>query len=336
MFKKYYWIILLILLLFVFSSYVFGETINFPTRDIALVCPFRVGGGYDIQLRGLAPYIEKYLPKDRNVIVQNYEGGGGIVAAHHVWTTKSDGHVILQWGLVPCMTSEIIYPKDVQYKTTEFQWLGQYAFDIKGVMINPNLPVENWQELKEYNKNHKFRWATTGRGGPAHCEALVFIEEADLDVNFIHYPGSSSAQAGFARDEADVIILSLPTCVRWMNSEDAKFFLIIDDERHHWVPDVPTGLEIGIPKEIFSNITDSPLIGTPRALAVTSGTPKEITNLLREVFWKAVNDSEYKEWCEKTKNQWLPIKGEEFQRWVEKSFTELKGIEEELKKISEK
>jgi len=334
MFRKSWWVVFLIFPLVAFSSCVFGEAVDFPTRDIILICPFKAGGGYDIQLRGLAPYFEKHLPGDKNVIVQNVEGGGGIVAAHHVWAAKPDGHIILQWGLVPCMTSEVIYSEDVRYKTTEFQWLGQYAFDIKGLLINPNLPVKDWKDLIEYNKTHKLRWATTGRGGPAHSEALVVVEEAGFNVDFIHYPGSSGAQAGFARGEADAIVLSLPTCIRWMKSGDAKFFLIFDDKRHHWAPDVPTGLEIGMPEDVFWSIVNSPLIGTPRALAVSPGTPKEIVRLLRKVFWEAVNDPGFKEWCEKTKNQWVPVEGEEFQRWVEKSFAQLKGMEDKLKKIA--
>ena len=44
-----------------------APVVNFPTKDINLIVIFRAGGGYDIQARMIAPFLEKYLPNKVNI-----------------------------------------------------------------------------------------------------------------------------------------------------------------------------------------------------------------------------------------------------------------------------
>lgn len=288
-----------------------NSSTDYPKRNIVIIVPYSPGGGFDTQARGIAPYLEKHLPNKVNVIIKNMPGAGGLVAAHHVWGSKPDGYKIYQSVVAGALISQYLNPKEVSYRMEKFEWIGQYQKDIRAVAVNPKLPIHNWKDLLEFSKKQPVLFGTPGLGSAPYKESKLISKITGIPIDLVNYPGSSACQAGMARGEIQAINLNFNSLMRW--GDDCRIIFIWDDERHPMIPDIPTAVEAGFPKDAYRKIMDLPVIGTPRAFAVAPGTPQEILTVLRKAFMQAMNDPGYKAWIKKAKQIYGPIvSGENF------------------------
>src|SRR5437773_8998977 len=72
---------------------------SFPARNISIIVPFKPGGGFDLQARMLAPFLEKYLPNKIHVAIENVSSAGGKMAAVQLGRSRPNGYTIGLIGL---------------------------------------------------------------------------------------------------------------------------------------------------------------------------------------------------------------------------------------------
>ena len=61
-------------------------------KTVRMVVGFSAGGGFDVYSRAIARHINKHLPGNPTVIVENMTGAGSLVAANHIFkVAKPDG-----------------------------------------------------------------------------------------------------------------------------------------------------------------------------------------------------------------------------------------------------
>jgi tripartite-type tricarboxylate transporter receptor subunit TctC len=69
-----------------------GESVSFAGKRIEMIVPFAPGGGSDVYMRALQPFLEKHLPGKPTIIVRNIPGARGIPGANQFQAkAKPDG-----------------------------------------------------------------------------------------------------------------------------------------------------------------------------------------------------------------------------------------------------
>ena len=64
-------------------------------RQVAIICGFQPGGGYDAYARLLARHIGRHIPGNPSVVVQNMDGAGSVRSSNYVYVNAAkDGSVI--------------------------------------------------------------------------------------------------------------------------------------------------------------------------------------------------------------------------------------------------
>lgn len=305
---------------------------DFPTEDVRLVVPFSPGGGYDTQARIIAPYLEKHLPNDVNVVVDNIPGGDGIQGPQQVFNADPDGHLILQAGVNSLLIAQFLNPDVITFDMTEFEWIGQYQRDLRGIAISNDLDVETWDDLMALAEEAPLRTGGTGAGAPPTTEATALSQLAGFDINIIDYDGSSGVQAAFARGELDMAIVNYTSILRWVDEGDARLFAVISNQRGGFAPDTPTVVEAGMDQALLDRILELPVIGQPRMLAAPPGTPEPILTVLRDAFQAAMEDPEYIAQLEEQGEIYDPLFGEDAAAVVDRTAA---SIEEEADLINE-
>jgi tripartite-type tricarboxylate transporter receptor subunit TctC len=58
----------------------------FTGKQITLIVPSGVGGGYDLYGRFLARFLGKHIPGNPTIVVKNMPAAGGIGAANHLYS----------------------------------------------------------------------------------------------------------------------------------------------------------------------------------------------------------------------------------------------------------
>ena len=307
---------------------------KFPENDIIAVCQFGAGGGNDVQMRAIAPYMKKYLPNNVNVVVENRTGGGGIVATNYVWNTKADGYTLLQAQMGTMLVQELTND-EIEFKNEAFEWLCIYSFDDLVIVVRPDFPANNWEELLEYSKNNDLKIGTAGAGSNTHMQAALFMEVTGLPGNLVHYSdGTAGVIGGFGRGEIDMYIFSVGTqSISAVENGNVRNFCVISDKENEYLPNIPTLTEIGLPEDVVEELLACPLVGAPRGIAAPPDTPAEIVVVLDSALQEALNDPELVEWAQANKLNWTIMNAEETQQWVQQGQNNMLAYEDLLLKV---
>ena len=310
------------------------DTQGYPNRDITIYCQFGAGGGNDVQLRAIAPYLQKYLPGNVNVVVDNKTGGGGIVASNYVWASRPDGYTLMQ-AQMGTMLVQQMYSREITFDNNEFTWLGIYAFDKSVLVVRPNLPVSNWAELVAYSKSNRIRFATAGAGSNTHVQAAMFLGATGLEANLVHYSdGTAGVIAAFGRGEVDMYIFSLGNqSIAAEKNGSVRTLCLLQESRSDFIPETPTLSEIGVPSDLVEQILANPIISAPRGFVGPKNMPSSVRNILDEAFSKALNDPEMVKWGKTNMLSWEPLNAEETQKWVSRNLISLTNYKDLINEI---
>lgn len=310
-------------------------SIDFPKsgNEITLVCPFTAGGGYDLQLRAIAPYWSKYLGVP--VVVVNEGGGGGITGAQSVWASEPDGYTLLQAPVTNWLVVQIQEPDAIAFRLSKFEWIGQYQEDVRGLAVNPSLGVKTWDDLVELSKDRPLRYGSPGIGSAIYNEGALLEEVSGIKLDHVIYAGTNEMRGAFARNEIDISSIVYTTLIPWAKDGDVDIACVMSDERQKYVEDVPTGQEFGMPDNILEDFVFSPLMGTSRGVVAPPETPEEILTVLRDTFMQAITDKEYVASLEKQQLLHHPMEGAEYAEYVKELEVKMEKMEDFLNKIQQ-
>ncbi|HSR55545.1 MAG TPA: hypothetical protein VLN73_04860, partial [Alphaproteobacteria bacterium] len=108
-----------------------------------------VGGGYDTIGRAIARFMDKHIPGEPRIIVQNVPGGGSLRMMNQIYNTgKKDGS---EFGLgssgMP--TTPLLNPKAVKYDPQKLLWIGSPTKLVEILMVSDKSPVQTLDEIYE-------------------------------------------------------------------------------------------------------------------------------------------------------------------------------------------
>jgi tripartite-type tricarboxylate transporter receptor subunit TctC len=96
-------------------------------KQITMLVPSGVGGGYDLYGRFLARHIGKHIPGNPTVVVRNLPGAGGILAANNLYQIAApDG---LTMGILQntITLNQLAKTPSVKFDARKFTWIGNMS-----------------------------------------------------------------------------------------------------------------------------------------------------------------------------------------------------------------
>jgi tripartite-type tricarboxylate transporter receptor subunit TctC len=98
-----------------------GQKVDFSGQRVDVIVPFAPGGGSDVYARSIAPYLQKHLPGNPNVVIRNVPGGGAIVGANQFQArAKPDGlHAIVSG--VSNLSSALFERSKIQFQIDKWE-----------------------------------------------------------------------------------------------------------------------------------------------------------------------------------------------------------------------
>ena len=176
--KATLWVILLLLL---GSCAQQKDAGSFPARNISIIVPFKPGGGFDLQARMLAPFLEKYLPNKIHVVIENVSGAGGKMAAVQLGRSGPNGYTIGLIGLesIAFMRATGQLADDPQ----NWSWLGQLGSEPLLVAASTRSGLKSPADMKSKN----FRFGVTSEMLPS---AAILCRAIGAKFQPVHFDGS--------------------------------------------------------------------------------------------------------------------------------------------------
>ncbi len=213
-------------------------------RPIRIIAVGTAGATADILARTVGDALSRSLKQP--VIVENKPGAGGAVAMDAFLKAPADGHTYLL--AISALVSELPYtfrPKYDPFKDIKpLADLGGFGVVLVG---NAKLPPRNLAEMVTYVKAHKgeVNIASYSPGTMSHVLGLRFNQLAGLDMNIVHYNGSTPGLVDVMGGNVQFMMDAPVTSIPLIKSGKLRAFATGSAQRLEALPDVPTFAELG-------------------------------------------------------------------------------------------
>ncbi|MDH7795135.1 MULTISPECIES: tripartite tricarboxylate transporter substrate-binding protein [unclassified Beijerinckia] len=217
-----------------------------------IIVPFAPGGGQDVLARVIAPELSTLLGE--TVIVENRAGAGGGVGSSVVARSAPDGRTMVMaassHSIGPAIDRKTAYDPIKDFTPLAHVGTGAYL-----LLINAAVPAKSVAELIAYAKANpgKLNYASAGVGSATHLASAYFTNRAEINV--VHVPYKSTAEALNSTVVGDTQILIVPTLGSqgFIENPSLKVLAVVSKKRVPSLPNIPTVSESGLPDFEFTS-----------------------------------------------------------------------------------
>ena len=244
----------------------------YPARNIALIVPYSPGGSSDLITRLVARELTGQF--DRQVIVENRTGGGGVIGWSAVARSPADGYTVLATDLSFSIAAGLIpnLPFDPR---RDFQHVTTATTVAHVLVVTPSLPVKNVKALLALARArpHELNYGSGGNGTNTHLGSELLKNLTGIKMVHVPYKGAGAVLQDLIGGQVQVLISAVPTVMPYVNAKRLRALMVTDSRRTRVLPDVPSANEAGLPKMNMQFWV---------GYAVPAGTPQPVVERLNQ------------------------------------------------------
>ena len=280
---------------------------TYPERPVKLVVPYPPGGTADLLGRLAGQRLGDAWGK--SVVVENRGGAGGNIAAEHVAKAEADGYTLLLCNAPVLAINPPLYGKVPFDPVRDFAPAAMIAEVPLFLVVNPALPVKNFQEFLEHVKKAKgkINYASGSIGSTTHLSMELFKSMANVELQHIPYKGSGPAIAAILGGEVQIMFELMPTAMPHVKSGRMRALAVTSAKRSPVAPELPTVAESGLPGYE---------VGSWFGLCAPAATPKAVVHKISADLNAQLGTPEMQERIQSLGAQPLPMSPEEFSRFL--------------------
>ncbi|SDJ46318.1 Bug family tripartite tricarboxylate transporter substrate binding protein [Paenibacillus naphthalenovorans] len=257
---------------------------DFPKKDIELVVGFAAGGGTDAVARIVANVANKYMPGGKSIVVSNKTGGSGTIALADILQSNADGYKI---GSVTTgnLAIQPNYGK-TPFQIDDFIPVARFNSAQNLLVVKADAPWKTYDEWLDWVKKNpgKFTYGTPGAGNTQHLtmEGINILE--GIQTKHVPFDGAAPALTALLGGHVQGAVVL---------TQEAKPH--VDSGTVRVLANAGTSKIEAFKDAVF--LKDKGFVGldTWSGVVVHKDTPKEVVDILREVFKKAMADPSIKE-----------------------------------------
>jgi tripartite-type tricarboxylate transporter receptor subunit TctC len=269
----------------------------FPDKDITITIPFGPGGGFDVYVRMVAPFLEKHLPHKVNVVPKNVDGAGGARGVTQVFRDKPDGYNLVVVNVPGAMIMPII-GQPVEYDLDKMNWICRLSFDSYVLVVPSKSDIKTMAEYTTFAAKGPVKMPSVGTGSTADSAARIFFQAYGMKGEMITgYKGTRDMTLGVIRGDTASGILPSESTRSFITSGDLRALMTTADPSDY--KGVPSAKSLGKP--------DLDGLYVHRLIAAPPGLPADIKRTLERAFLDAMGDAELLETAKKTSRPLAPL-----------------------------
>jgi len=277
---------------------VFGQSAPRPAKDMIIITSSPPGGGYDAYSRLLGRYLQKHLPGNPNINVNNMPGGAGIRAANYLYNiSPKDGTTIALLDRAVA-TAPLLYGEEskAQFDATKFSWIGSVMRETGMVAVSTKATAKTIADSTRID-------VIVGSTGPEQDTSMyprLLNELIGTRFKIVYgYHGQPEIFHAIERNELEGLFMS-----GWsgngrayvrerMGRDEMRLLLQISAHPDPMHPDVPTILDV-VTKPADRIVVELLLsrLSLGRPFMAPPGVPAQRLAELREGFRSALQDAD--------------------------------------------
>ena len=292
---------------FSLCSEAFAADSRYPQKDIVVVVPFAPGGGCDVIARAAAPFLQKYLPRKVNLVIQNISAASGRVGSFQVYDAKPDGYTIGVLDPLVFVIADVmgeLGKRDMKRIT----WIQRASSMPYALAVSPQSPIQSLSDFK----GKKVTAAVSQSGVAGNIVVLRYL---GAEPQLVMYSGGAETCLAAMRGDTDVVINVIGTVLRQAAGSGGKLVVkaLFSENRLSLAPDLPTAKELGYPvsKDILALLSFDYVFSAP------PGLPADLYKILNEAIEKTLRDPSFIDQLNKAKITVDPLPTQEMQKRIE-------------------
>lgn len=232
---------------FVLASNGSAHAQKYPTKPVRYVCPFPVGGDFDIVTRIVATKLGEMW--GQQVIVDNRPGAGGTLGADVAAKATPDGYTLLMGGAGPLAIAPALYKKLPYDNIRDFAPIALIGTIPMVLVVHPSAPAKSVSEFVAYAKANpgKVNYASAGAGSILHLSMEMFRSQAGVIIVHVPYKGAAPALVDLLGGQVLAMFAGLPLLRPHINAGKLRALGVASPKRSSQLPNVPTITEAGVP-----------------------------------------------------------------------------------------
>jgi tripartite-type tricarboxylate transporter receptor subunit TctC len=252
----------------------------FPNKPVTMIIPFAAGGPTDVLGRVVAQRMSEIL--GQQIVIENVGGAGGMTGMKRVADAAPDGYTFGVGTVGTQAQSQTMYKKPLYNAVTDFTPVALVA-EVPIVLITrKDLPVNNLKEFIAYAKANqsKMQYGSAGAGSATHLGCVLLNYLIGVDITHVPYRGTGPAMQDLQGGRIDYLCEVVSTAKPQIDGGTVKPIAIMTKERSPALPNVPTGIEQGVPDlEAY----------TWNALFLPKGAPADVVKKINDATVQAMN-----------------------------------------------
>lgn len=217
--------------------------IDWPTKTLEIVAPYKAGGDTDFHTRTLAKYLEPIL--GQNIIITNMEGASGSAGMIDVMESKPDGYKMLYFH-ESMLTNKVAGITDFAHEALDV-CAASVVDDSYVLAVDSSTPYQTLDDLIAAAK------ATPGEisfaasvSGYSYYLARQLEETAGIDLNVCDAGGTGDRNTALLSHKMQVTAHVYGGLKAYIESGDFRVLAALGEERNPLFPDIPTAKEQGL------------------------------------------------------------------------------------------
>ncbi|MDM0047103.1 tripartite tricarboxylate transporter substrate binding protein [Variovorax dokdonensis] len=226
------------------------NNIAWPTKPVRVVVAAAAGGGTDVFARLLSDKLGTAFKQ--SFIVDNKAGANGLLAAEAVSRAAPDGYTLLFSYTAAMLINPAMHVKSPVDPLMDFEPVAQVGSVGNMLVVTPDLPVHNLQELAAYAKAQpgEMSYGSWGTGSGGHLVMEDYARRAGLKVVHVPYKGVAPLAADLLGGSIKVAWVDVSSQIQHVQAGKLRAIAISGSARAPQTPEVKTMGEQGYPLDV--------------------------------------------------------------------------------------
>jgi tripartite-type tricarboxylate transporter receptor subunit TctC len=216
----------------------------YPSKPVRMLLPSSPGSGSDTIGRIFSAGYTQVT--GQQVIVENRPGAGSNIGAALAAKAPADGYTFFQANIAHA--ANVTVYRNLQYDLLrDFAPVTQLATSPSILVVHPSLPVKSVADLVKLAKAKPglISYSSTGNGAPTNIAALLFTEQANIQLLHVPYRGGAEALNAVISGEVATYFSPIATALPQVRQGRLRALAVTSATRPALVPEYPTIAELG-------------------------------------------------------------------------------------------
>lgn len=291
-------------------------------RTIEIDVGTGVGGGYDANARLIARHLDRLLPGNPTVIVNNLPGGGGIRAANTLFNKSARDGSVLGTFSNAMITEPILGAGQALFDPTKFTWIGSASREDGLCLATRSSGVGSWSDLLK----KEVTVGTTAPGTTTYMYPVALKNLFGARFKLVSgYPDAGQIALAVERNEVQAICQTYSSVKighpDWLRDRTMQPLIALGLGRIPDLPDLPSAMEFAKSDEqrqVLKVVLASTLAGRP--IVAPPDIPPDRAAALRHAFDAMTKDPEFLEEAYRLRMDIQPETGREIEALVREIY----------------